>query len=329
MTRVLINGIDGRLGARVAELLSADPEVTLIGLGQTTPPAPIGRAELLKARLSGPQLVELLRAEAVETVIQLAFAGAEGPAAGREETVQQNVLGSMLLLGACAAAGVKRVVLRSHTAVYGASPLNPAFINEDRVVTSVGARGLVRDFVEVEQFVAEFSVRHPQMAIVPLRCAPLIGGWSPMIDYLKQPGPRMLTGFDPCLQLLHLEDAATAFALAACADVTGPINLAASDTLCLSQVIKLAGQSPAALPEPMIGMALTLGNHDILGAWPFDLSFLRHSCLADTRRARCELGWAPAHSAAESLRLLRANGRAEPSGEQAEQALRAFLERKR
>jgi UDP-glucose 4-epimerase len=243
--------------------------------------------------------------------------------------VQQNVLGSMLLLGACAAAGVSRVILRSHTAVYGASPLNPAFISEERAVTSTGARGLVRDFVEVEQFVAEFSTRNPHLAIVPLRCAPLIGGWSPIIDYLTQPGPRMLTGFDPCLQLLHLEDAAKAFALAARVGVAGPINLAAADTLCLSQTIKLAGQSPAALPEPMVNMALTLGNRDILGAWPFDLSFLRHSCLADTRRAHCELGWAPAHSAAESLQLLRANGRAEPSGEQAEQALRAFLERKR
>lgn len=329
MTRVLINGIDGYLGARVAELLSAEPELTLIGLGRHTPPAPVGRAELLKAQLNGPQLVDLLRSEAVETVIHLAFVGTEQPAANREEAVQQNVLGTMLLLGACAAAGVQQVLIRSHSAVYGASPLNPALISEERLLTRSGVSGLVRDFVEVEQFVAEFSARHPHMALVPMRCAPLIGGWSPLIDYLTQPGPRMLTGFDPCIQLLHLEDAATAFALAAKVRLAGPLNLAAADTLCLSQAIRLAGQSPATLLEPVVNLALSLGNRNILGHWPFDLSFMRHSCVVDTRRAHCELGWTPAYGAAESLQLLRANGRSAPNGARADEALRAFLERKK
>jgi len=328
MTRILINGIDGRLGARVAELLSADHALTVIGLAQLRPAAPIGRAELLKASLNGPQLVELLRAERIDVVIHLAFTGAERPAPSYEAAVQQNVIGSMLLLGACATAGVKRVVVRSHTAVYGAHPLNPAFLREDRPVVRDGARGLVRDFVEVEQFMSEFGPRHPQLSLVPLRCAPLIGAWSPLIEYLTQPGPRMLMGFDPCVQLLHLEDAANAFALAARLDVTGPINLAAADVLCLSQLILLAGQMPLALPEPLVSLALVLGSREALGAWPFDISFLRHSCLVDTDRASSLLGWTPTYTAAESLRLLRMNEYAEPTSEQADEALRAFLNRK-
>lgn len=327
MTKVLINGIDGRLGARVAELLSVDASVALIGLCSAKPPAPVGRAELLQARLSSQQLVELLRSEAVDVVIHLAFAGAEQPNVGREEAVQQNVLGSMLLLGACASAGVPRVIVRSHTAVYGASPLNPTFVTEDRPVSLTGTRGLMRHYVEVEQFIAEFAARHPQMNIVPLRCAPIIGGWSPLLDYFKEPNPRTLTGFDPCLQLLHHEDAAIAFVLASRYAAKGPINIAADDTLCLSQAIKLAGGRPASMPEPLVNLALTLGNREVLGAWPFDLSFLRYGCVVDTRRARRELNWAPVYGAAESLQMLRANGQLDSDGERAEQALRAFLER--
>lgn len=328
MTTILINGIDGLIGTRVAQLLSERPELRLIGLGQATPPGPVGRAEWLSARLSGQQLVELLASERVAAVIHLAFTGAERPAPGREAAVQQNVLGTMELLGACAAAGVSRVVLRSHTWVYGASPLNPVFLDEARPIASSGLSGLLRDYAEVEQFVDEFAAQRPALTVVRLRCAPMIGGWSPLADYLAQPGPRMLAGFDPCLQLLHFEDAAAAFALAATASASGVYNLAADDTLCLSQLIKLAGQRPVAMLEPLVSLGLALGNRDVLGLWPFDLSFLRHSCVVDTRRAHAELGWAPTHGAAESLLALRANGSAHADRAVHEAALRAFLARR-
>lgn len=327
MTKILITGIDGLLGPRVAQLLSDDPSVELIGLGRATPPAPIGRAEWLKARLTGQQLAELLRAEAVDTVIHLDFAGAETPAPSREAAVQQNVIGSMELLGACVAAGVRRVLIRSHTGVYGASPLNPTFITEDRPLAH-GLHGLLRDYAEVEQFVAEFGARHPDLAVVPLRCAPMIGAWSPLIAYLADEGPRTLAGFDPCLQLLHLDDAAAAFALAATAGARGAFNLASDDTLCLSQLIKLAGRQPVAVLEPLVAMGIAMGNQAMLGAWPYDLCFLRHSCVADTRRARCELGWAPAHGAAEAIAAMRANGKAIEDRAANEAALRAFLTRR-
>lgn len=328
MTRVLINGIDSLLGAKVAQLLSADPEVTVIGVGSVTPPAPVGRAEFLIARLTGRQIRELMRAEGVEVVIHLAFAGAEGPIKSREVAVQQNVLGTMELLGAARGAGVRRVLVRSHTGVYGASPLNPTFITEDRPIVRSNAPGVLRDYCEVEQFLAEFVAQHADMAVMPIRCAPLIGAWSPLVDYLLESGPRMLVGFDPCVQLLHLDDAAVGFARAAVAPLSGAINLAADDTLCLSQVIKLAGRQPVALLEPMVSMALTMGNRDILGPWPYDVSFLRHSCVADTTRARCELGWAPAHTAMDMLRSLHANGQAVQSREDVAEALRAFLARR-
>ncbi|NTU80433.1 MAG: NAD-dependent epimerase/dehydratase family protein [Chloroflexales bacterium] len=328
MTRVFINGIDGLLGAKIAQLLSADPDVTIIGLGRKTPPAPIGRAEYLTAKLTGRQIRDLLRAERVDVVIHLAFAGAESRVSSREEAVQQNVLGSMELLGACAGAGVARVLVRSHTAVYGASPLNPTFIAESRPVARSNAPGVVRDFVEVEQFIAEFATQHPGLSIMPIRCASMIGGWAPFVDYLTQDEPRMLVGFDPCVQLLHLDDAVSGFALAALSHASGAFNLAADDTLCLSQAIKLAGRQPAPVFEPIVNLAISLGNRDMLGLWPFDISFLRHSCVADTTRARCELGWTPTYTALDALQHLSANGQVAESRETPEEALRAFLARR-
>ena len=328
MTRVFINGIDGLLGARVAELLSLSPEVHIVGLGRSKPPAPVGRAEWLAARLTGKQIAELLRAEHIDVVIHLDFAGAERPAESREHAVQHNVIGTMELLGACAATGVQRILLRSHIGVYGASPLNPTLIAEDRPIARGTLSGVLRDFAEVEQFAADFAARRSEPVIVPLRLASLIGTWSPLVNYLSSPGPIVLVGFDPRIQLLGLDDAADGFARAALTAACGPFNLASEDTLRLVQAIRLAGQQPRAMLEPVVSLALTMGNRDILGHWPFDLSFLRYSCVVDTQRARCELGWAPRQSAADLLQSMRANGRLNDDRAASEAALREFLARR-
>jgi UDP-glucose 4-epimerase len=234
----------------------------------------------------------------------------------------------MELLGACVGAGVGRVLVCSHTAIYGASPLNPTFIGESRPVARSHAPGVIRDFAEVEQFLVEFGTQHPELAIVPIRCAPLIGGWSPIVDYLTQREPCTLLGFDPGMQLLHLDDAATAFALAALAQASGAFNVAAADTLCLSQMIKLAGKQAAPVFEPVVKLALAMGKRDVLGLWPFDINFLRYSCVVSTTKAHDELGWTPAHTAIDTLQYLSANGQAGESHEISEEALQAFLARR-
>jgi UDP-glucose 4-epimerase len=90
----------------------------------------------------------------------------------------------------------------------------------------------------------------------------------------------------------------------------------------------LAGRQPVPLLEPAVALALALGNRGIIGSWPFDLAFLRHSCIADTGRARRELGWAPAHGAADTLRAMRANGRAPEEPPSGDTALQSFLSRR-
>ncbi len=114
MGSVLINGIESNLGSRVARLLSEQSRAPLIGLARRAPPTTagaVGRADVLVAALSSDHLVELLRAEQVSTLLHLDIEGEETPAASSEAALQHNVIGSNLLLGACARAGVQRVVV--------------------------------------------------------------------------------------------------------------------------------------------------------------------------------------------------------------------------
>lgn len=307
MTTILITNADGQLASRVAAHLAACEQVRLIGMGSNSPMLAAGGLAAHSPPLNGYPLADLLRREQVDVVVHLDIAGEEPAPPGSEATMQQDVLGSMLLLGACARAGVQRVVLRSSTLVYGAYAHTPAFISEDWKPARPRRAGLIRNYIETEAFAADFARKHPHLQLVILRCAALVGGgiWSPFARYLSQPEPRMLSGFNPRMQVLHPDDAAAAFALAALTPAAGAYNLAAADPLTLQQMIRLAGKRPAPVAGPLLEAAAWFGQRRaLLGAWPFEQGYLRYACVAETRRAREQLRWQPHHRASEIVREL-------------------------
>jgi UDP-glucose 4-epimerase len=309
MTMVVVTGIGGRLAQMVAGALAGQAGVQVIGVDRAPAEPPLLGIDSRVSNLRGQALLELLREVSADVVVHLALFGEERAAPGREVAVRGNVITTMELLGACATAGVRRVVLRSSTLVYGARYDLPALIGESIPLRMPSLPGLTRDYVEIGRFAADFAQKRPDLSIVALRCAALAGGGvsSPLSRYLSQPAPRMLLGFDPRIQVLHPADAAVAFALAALADgVSGAFNIAADAPLTLSRAILLAGQRPLPFPSPLLDIAGLFGGAaaSLTGALPFEPGFLRYSCVADTSRAREELGWLPKYGADDTLRDL-------------------------
>jgi UDP-glucose 4-epimerase len=326
MKTILINGIHTPLGAALGMALSAPEDVRLIGIASQVPSVPYGNAELLAAQLNGKQLCTLLQAEGVETLVHLDVLGDDQLPMSRESALRRNVLGTMEVLGACATAGVRRVVVRSHSFVYGANPSNPALIDERWPVSQSGLSGVIRDYAEVDTFVGEFAQHQPQMELVTLRCAPLSSGT--LARFLHQGNPRTVFGFDPRVQLLALDDAVHAFLLATQTSQHGFFNIAA-DPLPLSQAIRLAGHQPLPLPEPFIDLSGLVGAARLLlGDFPFDRSFLKFSCVVDTVRARSELGWEASVSSADAIGLAVGGPGYGDEFTRAELALHAFLQKK-
>jgi UDP-glucose 4-epimerase len=307
MTTVVVTGVGGRLAQTVAGVLAGQAGVQVVGVDRAPVEPPLLGIDTRVSNLRGQALLELLREVGANVVVHLAQFGEERAAPGREAAVRGNVITTMELLGACAAAGVRRVVLRSTTLVYGARHDQPALIAETTQLHMPARPGLTRDYVEIGRFAADFAQKRPELSIVALRCAGLLGVSSPLSRYLSQPMPRTLLGFDPRIQVLHMADAALAFALAALADgVNGAFNIAADGSLTLIQAILLAGRRPLPIPGPLFDAAGLFGGGavNLTGALPFDAGFLRYSCVANTRRAREELGWLPQHSADAALREL-------------------------
>ncbi len=303
MTTVLINGIDTLLGSRVARILSNNDTIHVLGMGQQTPAVDVGRARFLPMVAAFNEYTDLLRSEQVNVVLHLDFLGEEHPIKNREQAVQRNVLRSIGIIGSCAAAGVQRVVLRSSTLVHGASITNPALIAEEQPSSQAKVSGLLSNYREVEAFAVDFASKHLDMQIAWLRCAGLVGkqSRSPLAHYLAQRMPPMIAGFAPRFQVLHLNDAARAFALAATANVAGAMHIATEPCVNLQQAIQLLGKQPAWVPAPLLNVTTGLR----IGSWPYDHDFLRYSCLVRTTRAQQELGWQPTYHAHDALREMR------------------------
>lgn len=121
-----------------------------------------------------------------------------------------NVIGTMQLLAACQRSpSLRRLVVKSTSAVYGSSPRDPALFSEDLVGKVPPRSGWGKDSVEVEGYVRGFSRRRPDVDVVTLRLANLVGPAirTPMTDYFGLPVIPTVLGFDPRLQFLHEDDA--------------------------------------------------------------------------------------------------------------------------
>jgi len=82
----------------------------------------------------------------------------------------------MKVLSACAEAGVKHVVLKSSTLVYGAQTRQLRFFA--RGYPSLNAKrnfGTLRDLLEIENFIATFRGQSPEVKLTLLRFANILG----------------------------------------------------------------------------------------------------------------------------------------------------------
>ena len=95
---------------------------------------------------------------------------------------EQNIIGTMQLLAACQATPrVRKLVVRSSTAAYGASFRDPGVFTESTPPTLVPRGGFAKDILEIEGYVRGFARRRPDVVTTVLRLAPFIGVGCPGI----------------------------------------------------------------------------------------------------------------------------------------------------
>jgi UDP-glucose 4-epimerase len=308
---VLVTGVGGFWGARLAAQLTAETDLHVLGIDATAPANPVKGLDFIQADARNSLLVELLRDEGVTTVCHLWFIEADRHS---ETNFDLNVIGSMKVFGACAQAGVRKVILKSSTAVYGASPANPAFLTEGHPLNGSRRTGTLRHLLEIEAFCNGFRGQAPGMTITTLRFANIVGPTAdtPMTRFLSTPATPRLLGFDPMLQVIHEDDVIGALAHAVTHDAPGVFNVAAEEPMPLSRLTALADK----VAMPIFHLAVYWGNPLLSGVgvpvkrlWPIEPDYLRYGWVGDLAQMRGMLGFTPQYTGPEAVRAFTARQR--------------------
>src|SRR5438552_995276 len=289
--RILITGVSRYLGAKLAQRLEADPDVEYIaGVGLEGPEMDLERAEFIRADIRNPLIRKVIEAAEVDTVVHLNVIATPTRVGGRSRMKEINVIGSLQLLAACQKAPlVRRVVMKSTTAVYGAGPLDPAVFTEDMGLRSGPASGYARDSIEVEEAARDFGRRRPDVHLTILRFANFMGSEieTPLTRYFSLPVVPTALGHDPRIQLIHEDDAIEVLYRAVREEHPGIFNVAADGVLALSQAVRICGKPYVSVPLPMATPLATAMRRLGLIDLPTDqLQFLVYGRVADVRRLR-------------------------------------------
>ncbi|MCW2709996.1 MAG: NAD-dependent epimerase/dehydratase [Marmoricola sp.] len=303
---VLVTGVAGDLGRRFAAQLSRSPEIErVIGVDVVPPRGDLAGADFVRADIRNPVIAKVIVRERIDTVVHTSVQATQAAAGGRMSTKELNVIGTMQLLAACQQApDVRKLVLKSSGAFYGASNRDPAMFTEDMTAKRLPGGGFAKDVNEVESYTRGFARRRPDVDVTTLRLANVIGPQitSAMTGYFRLPVIPTVLGFNPRLQLLHENDALDALEHATTSNVTGTYNVAGDGVITLSQAIRRLGRLAVPMPAaavPAFGSAFRKRRYADFS--PGYVAYLTYGRGLDTGRMRSMLGFEPSFTTARAF----------------------------
>jgi UDP-glucose 4-epimerase len=277
---------------------------------------------------------KLIRQLRIDTLVHLAVL-VDSPHDARS-IHETDVIGTMNVLVGCAAPSspVRRLVVKSSQAIYGAGPFDPSFFSEDMVNFDKSASGLTRDLLEMEQLAGEFTLRNESCAATVLRLGLRVSEGTSLARYLSLPIVPTFAGFDPRLQLLHEDDAVEAIVRATMGHRPGIFNVAGGGVVLLSQAIGVMGGSPAPILPPYGRWLARLGLRMFAGLeLPAHLAdVIAFGSVMDCSRLESAFSWKPAYSSRQAMDALAIGKHAEliePPSPPQEYELQVYLQQRR
>lgn len=292
---IAVSGASGLVGQRLLAMLGDVGHVDrVVALDARAPAQRSTKLEFHRVDIAGTDLRPVL--EGVDVVVHLA--GVVDPIPDEALMARVNVDGTRRVLAAAADVGVRKVVRVSSATVYGAWADNPVPITEDAPLRPNDFSPAVQG-AEVERLLSEWRVTRPDVVVTTLRSATVVGPGAERLPgriYLGRP-PLRVRGAEQLVQVVHVDDLASALALAATTDLPGVFNVAADGWIDADALRRLVpSTSMPALRREVLERALartwSLGIGDVP---PGILPYLEHPWVVANDALRAA-GWAPRHT---------------------------------
>jgi UDP-glucose 4-epimerase len=289
--RVLVTGMGGELGTRVAQLLEARADVSeIVGCDMVPPRRRLRRSDFHRIDpRDRDKLVEFITEFAPDALVHYGVYEPDSRI-GPREAAEMTEACTFATLGAAARAGrLERAVVRSGLEVYGRGPRLPQVPDENAPLAPETPYG--RTCLEVETAAADLR-RSQEIPVAALRLAPVVGSHvpSPLGRLLRLPAVPVPALADPPFSLLQQDDAARAMVAALVRSVDGPLNVVGPGAASPWQVVRLGNR----IPIPVLGPGWTIACRaaELAGAPvpPHVTELMCHGRTGDGSRANDLLG---------------------------------------
>lgn len=294
MARVLITGMGGELGTRVALLLEEQKSIEAIaGLDIDPPRRRLRRTEFHRVDpRDRARMVQRVREFEPTCVVHLGVYEPNARSTPRG-AADRTAAGSIAALGAAAESGtLESIVVRSGLEIYGRR--RNSATRPDESVAPDPTTAFAHSLLHTES-VASAAAAAADVPVTALRFASLVGPHfpSPLGRYLRMPAVPVSALNDSPFSLLHQEDAAQSILAAVKAKHDGPLNVVGPGAVTALQAARLGNR----LPIPTMGPGWRLARRvaELAGAPVPDHVFemLTRGRTADGSQARSALDFEP------------------------------------
>lgn len=304
--RVLVTGAAGYLGGQLVAALAAGARrpaaLVAMDVRAVPPERRLAGVAYEAADIRAPELGAILQRHAIDTVVHLASIVTPGKNSNREFEYSVDVLGTENLLHACVEAGVRKIIVSSSGAAYGYHADNPAWISEDAPVRGNQAFAYSWHKRLVEEMLADYRARAPQLAQLVFRIGTVLGESvkNQITDLFDKPRLIAIQGSVSPFVFIWDQDVVGCLLEAVYSDKAGVYNVAGDGALGIREIAARLGKRCVVLPAWLLAAALALLKPLGLTQYgPEQVSFLRYRPVLANRRLKEQFGYVPRKTSAE------------------------------
>lgn len=293
---VLVTGAAGALAQRVIARLHPDYKVIAVDFRrrvETAAGVPSYKVETHKRDFE-----DVFRRHKIDAVIHIGRMFAHE--SDRHRRYNANVLGMKKLLELCLRYGASQLIVHSTYFVYGASPYNPALLEEDTPLQASEVTQELVDAVELEALANIYLWKHPELNITILRPCNVLGPQvrNTMSILLSRPLAPVLMGFSPLMQFVHVDDMADAIVLCFEKNRPGIYNVAPDDWVAYQDAVTQCGCRKLPIPSipPVLPRLISAALNRNSFLPPYLLNYLKYPVILDGKLFRETFGWRPRRS---------------------------------
>jgi UDP-glucose 4-epimerase len=289
--KVLITGISGALGRRVATTLQSRGH-EVIGIDRRPWYHPPEGIRVFQHDIRKRPAEDVFRTQRPNAVIHMATV--THLTHRSEDRFRINLVGTQAVFDHCHTYGVKRAIFVGRHTYYGAAPDSALYHTEAEPPMAVHTFPELSDLVAADLYAGSALWRYPEIDTAVLRLCYTLGPLRPgtLAAFIRGPRVPTVLGFDPLFQFVHDYDAADAIGVALDKSLRGVFNVAGPPPVPLSVLIQQTGRTNVPIPEPVFNFML--GRFGLPRLPKGALSHVKYPVVMDASAFQNAAGWQPA-----------------------------------